>query len=247
MDRRSLLKFGLAAIPVISFAGLSRAEDAELVVGSNVGAPPFAFKQGDGYTGFDIEIWAEIAKGLNRKWRVQPMEFGALIPALQTNNIDAIVSQLFIKPARQKVIDFSDPYYDSGLVAVTRIDDNSIQTPSDLNGKTIGTETGTIAVDYIQNDLKGATLEQLPSINNALLALQAGRTDAVIYDTPALLYYARNAGKDKVKVIKPTLVGQNVGVGFQKGSPLVAPANVQLAAMRADGRYKAICDKWFGE
>ncbi len=102
-----------------------------------------------------------------------------------------IVSQLFIKPARQQVIDFSDPYYDSGLVAVTRIDDDSIQTPKDLNGKTIGTETGTIAVDYIKNDLKGATLEQLPSINNALLALQAGRTDAVIYDTPALLYYAK--------------------------------------------------------
>jgi glutamine transport system substrate-binding protein len=247
MDRRSLLKFGLAAIPAISLARMSKAEDAELIIGSNVGAPPFAFKQGDGYTGFDIEIWAEIAKGMNRKWRVQPMEFGALIPALQTHNIDAIVSQLFIKPARQQVIDFSDPYYDSGLVAVTRIDDNSIQTPNDLNGKTIGTETGTIAVDYIKNDLKGATLEQLPSINNALLALQAGRTDAVIYDTPALLYYSKNAGKDKVKVIKPTLAGQNVGVGFQKGSPLVAPANVQLAAMKADGRYKAICDKWFGD
>lgn len=247
MDRRSLLKFGLAAIPAISLASLSKAEDAELIVGSNVGAPPFSFKQGDGYTGFDIEIWAEVAKGLGRKWRVQPMEFGALIPALQTHNIDAIVSQLFIKPARQQVIDFSDPYYDSGLVAVTRIDDDDIKTPDDLNGKTIGTETGTIAVDYINNNLKGATLEQLPSINNALLALQAGRTDAVIYDTPALLYYARTAGKDKVKVIKPTLLGQNVGIGFQKGSPLVAPANVQLAAMKADGRYKAICDKWFGE
>ena len=45
----------------------------------------------------------------------QPMQFGALIPALQTRNIDAIVSQLFIKPERQKVIDFSDPYYQSGL------------------------------------------------------------------------------------------------------------------------------------
>lgn len=246
MDRRSLLKFGLAAVPAIALARIAKADDRELIVGSNVGAPPFAFKQGDGYTGFDIEIWAEVAKGLNRKWRVQPMEFGALIPALQTNNIDAIVSQLFIKPARQQVIDFSDPYYDSGLVAVTRADDTSIQSPDDLNGKTIGTETGTIAVDYIKNNLKNAKLEQLPSINNALLALEAGRTDAVIYDTPLLLYYAKTAGKGKVKVIKPTLVGQNVGIGFQKGSPLVAPANVQLAAMKADGRYKAICDKWFG-
>jgi glutamine transport system substrate-binding protein len=156
------------------------------------------------------------------------------------------VSQLFIKPERQKVIDFSDPYYDSGLVAVTRIENTTINTPADLEGKTIGTETGTIAIDYIKNNIKDSKLEQLPNINNALLALEAGRTDAVIYDTPKLMYYANSAGKGKVKVILPTLVGQPVGIGLQKGSPLVGPVNAQLAAMKADGRLKALRLQWFG-
>jgi glutamine transport system substrate-binding protein len=217
-----------------------------LVVGSNVGSPPFAFKDGDHYAGFDIEVWAEVAKGLNRKWRVQPMDFGALIPALQTRNIDAIVSQLFINPERQKVIDFSNPYYQSGLVAITSAGNTTIKTSADLAGKTIGTETGTIAVDFIEQHIRGATLEQLPSINNALLALEAGRTDAVVYDTPVLMYYANNAGKGKVRVIRPTLEGRDVAIGFQKGSPLVAPANATLAAMEADGRLKALREKWFG-
>ncbi len=246
MKRSEFLKLCLIAVPALSLSRLARAGDAELVIGSNVGSPPFAFKNGDGYSGFDIELWAEVAKGLDRKWRVQPMEFGALIPALQTGNIDAIVSQLFIKPERQKVIDFSDPYYQSGLVAVTGAANTTIKTPDDLAGKTIGTETGTIAVDFIKDHIKGATLEQLPSINNALLALEAGRTDAVVYDTPALMYYANNAGKGKVRVIRPTLEGRDVGIGFQKGSPLVAPANTILAAMKADGRLKALREKWFG-
>ena len=246
MKRRDFIKLGLIVTPAISLSFSAKAEEAELIVGSNVGSPPFAFKKDDGYSGFDIELWAEVAKGFNRKWRVQPMEFGALIPALQTRNIDAIVSQLFIKPERQKVIDFSDPYYQSGLVAVTSADNATIKTPQDLEGKIIGTETGTIAVDFIKEHIKGATVEQLPSINNALLALEAGRTDAVVYDTPALMYYANNAGKGKVRVIHPTLEGRDVGIGFQKGSPLVASANATLAAMKADGRLKALREKWFG-
>jgi glutamine transport system substrate-binding protein len=246
VKRRDFIKFGLMAAPALSMSRAARSEDAELIVGSNVGSPPFAFKDGDGYSGFDIEVWAEVAKGLNRKWHVQPMQFGALIPALQTRNIDAIVSQLFIKPERQKVIDFSDPYYLSGLVAVTGVGNTTINTPEDLAGKAIGTETGTIAVDFIREHVKGASIEQMPSINNALLALEAGRTDAVVYDTPALMYYANNAGKGKVRVIRPTLEGRDVGIGFQKASPLVAPANAALAAMRADGRLKALREKWFG-
>jgi glutamine transport system substrate-binding protein len=247
MNRRQLLQLSLAAAPAILLSRAARAADTELIVGSNVGAPPFAFKQGDAYSGFDVEVWREVAKGMNRKWRLQPMDFGALIPALQTGNIDVIVSQLFIKPERQQVIDFSNPYYKSGLVALTRIDNTSIHTPDDLAGKRIGTETGTVAVGYIKEHIKDATLEQLPSINNALLALEAGRTDAVVYDKPQLLYYANTAGKNKVRVVLPPLEGLDVGIGFQKGSPLVTAANLQLAAMKADGRLEALNRKWFGE
>jgi glutamine transport system substrate-binding protein len=247
MNRRQLLQLGLAAGPAILLSRSAWADDAELVIGSNVGAPPFAFKDGNTYSGFDVEVWGEVAKGLNRKWRLQPMEFGALIPALQTHNIDAIVSQLFIKPERQQVIDFSTPYYKSGLISVTRVDNTSIHSPADLAGKHIGTETGTVAVTYIKDHFKDATIEQLPSINNALLALEAGRTDAVVYDKPLLLYYANTAGKGKVRVVQPPLEGLDVGIGFQKGSPLVAAVNQQLAAMKADGRLDALNRKWFGE
>lgn len=246
MQRRHFIQSSLLAAPAILLPRMAAAQEAELVIGSAATNPPFGFRDGDRYSGFDFEVFNEIAKGMNRKWRLHSMEFGALIPALQTGSIDAIVSQLFIRPARQKVIDFSDPYYRSGLIAAISMDNKTIRTPEDLAGKTIGTETGTLAVDYIKENIKSATIAQLPSVNNALLALEAGRTDAVIYDKPVLMYYAANAGKGKVRVIQPTLQGLDVGVGFKKGSPLVAPANATLAAMRADGRLKAIREKWFG-
>lgn len=246
MQRRELLQMGLIAAPTILLSNSARAQEGELIVGSAATNPPFGFRDGERYAGFDFEVFTEIAKGLNRKWKLQSMEFGALIPALQTGNIDAIVSQLFIRPARQKVIDFSDPYYKSGLIAVTRIDNKTINSVDDLAGKTIGTETGTLAVEFIKEHVKGATIAQLSSVNNALLALEAGRTDAVVYDKPVLMYYGANVGKGKIRIVHPALEGLDVGVGFKKGSPLVAPTNAALAAMRADGRLKAIREKWFG-
>ena len=247
MNRRALLKYSLAAVSAIALSPRLHAEDAELVVGTNVSGPPFAFLRHGTYTGFDLEVWAEVAKGMGRKWRLQPMEFSALIPALQTRNIDVIVSELFIKPERQKVIDFSIPYNRSGLIAVAQMDNAKINGVDDLAGKTIGAVTGSSSIDYIRQHITGATIAQMPSVNDALLALQAGRNDAVVYDMPEMLLYASTAGKGKVKVIHPALEGLDVGLGYQKDSPLVVSGDAQLAAMKSDGRLKALQVKWFGQ
>ena len=50
VKRRDFIKLGLMAAPALSMSCAARSEDAELIVGSNVGSPPFAFKEGDGYS-----------------------------------------------------------------------------------------------------------------------------------------------------------------------------------------------------
>ncbi len=246
MNRRALVQSGLA-IAAMAGAGAVRAQNAELVVGSTMSGPPFSYREGSGYAGYDLELWDLIAKGMGRSYRVQSMEFAALIPALQTKNIDVVTAQLFIRPERQQVIDFSDPYYQSGLLAAVRIDNQSIGTPADLAGKVIGVETGTVAVDFVKRNVRDAKVEQLSDINAVLLSLEAGRIDAVVYDAPKLNIYAERAGKGKVRVVGPKLYSVDVGLGLQKGSPLVEPINRQLAAMKADGRIDALKKKYFGE
>ena len=247
MKRRLVVNMGFACL--LSFASIcgAGAQTADLIVGSTVSGPPFAYRDGGTYTGFDIDVWDQVAQGIGRTYRIQPMEFASLIPALQTRNIDVVTAQLFIRPERQQVIDFSDPYYQSGLLAVVKINNETINTPADLAGKVIGTETGTVAVDFVKKNITNAKIEQLSDINSALLALDAGRTDAVVYDAPKLNIYAAKAGKGKVKVIGPKLYNVDVGLGLQKGSDLAPAINKQLAAMKADGRIEALKKKWFGE
>ena len=67
-----------------------------------------------------------------------------------------------------------------------------------------------------------------------------------MHDTPNVLYYIATAGKGKVKAVGTQMMAHQYGIGFPKGSPLVAQVNGALAKIKADGRYVAIYKKWFG-
>lgn len=244
MGRRSFL---MSVIAVAMFgASIAHAQSKELVVGTDTSFMPFEFKQGDKYVGFDLDLWAEIAKDQGWKYKIQPMDFAGLIPALQTQNIDVALSGMTIKEERKKAIDFSNPYYDSGLAAMVQIGDTSIKSIDDLNGKVIGAKTGTATIDWIKAHLKPKEIRQFPNIDEAYLALEAGRVDAAMHDTPNVLYFVNTVGKGKVKVAGAPVSGDKYGIGFPKGSPLVPKVNEELTRIKADGRYTRLYKKWFG-
>jgi glutamine transport system substrate-binding protein len=59
---KSVFKVSLAAL-TLAFAVSSQAAD-KLVVATDTAFVPFEFKQGDKYVGFDVDLWAAIAKEL---------------------------------------------------------------------------------------------------------------------------------------------------------------------------------------
>lgn len=244
MKRRTFFLSIVAAAMLGS--GLAQAADKVLIVGTDTSFMPFEFKQGDKYVGFDLDLWAEIAKDQGWKYQIQSMDFSGIIPALQTQNIDLTLSGMTIKEERKKVIDFSDPYYDSGLAAMVQNGNTDIKSINDLNGKVIAVKTGTATVDWIKSHLKPKELREFPNIDDAYLALEAGRVDAAMHDTPNVLYFVNTAGKGKVKVAGAPVSGDQYGIGFPKGSPLVPIVNRELAKIKADGRYAIIYKKWFG-
>ncbi len=82
---KSVLKVSLAAL-TLAFAVSSHAADKKLVVATDTAFVPFEFKQGDKYVGFDVDLWAAIAKELKLDYELKPMDFSGIIPALQTKN-----------------------------------------------------------------------------------------------------------------------------------------------------------------
>lgn len=241
MTYKNLLIAAFAA--AITIAQPAQAED--LIVATDTAFVPFEFKEGDKYVGFDIDMWDAIAEEIGVTYTLQPMDFNGIIPALQTKQVDVALAGITIKEERQKVIDFSDGYYDSGFLLMVPTD-SSIKGAEDLKGKILAVKTGTSATDYAKEHFTETELRQFPNIDNAYLELQTGRVDAAMHDTPNVLYYIATAGGGKVKAVGEQMMAHQYGIGFPKGSDLVAKVNAALANMKKGGRYNEIYKKWFG-
>ena len=92
---KNFLKASLAVIALVS-ASTSFAASKELIVATDTAFVPFEFKQGDKYVGFDIDLWDAVAKEMKVSYELKPMDFGGIIPALQTHNIDLALAGITI-------------------------------------------------------------------------------------------------------------------------------------------------------
>jgi glutamine transport system substrate-binding protein len=242
MKKLVLKLLAAAAVATSIIAPATAAEP--LLVAVDTAFVPFEFKEGDKYVGFDIDLWDAVAQELKLDYKLQPMDFSGILPALQTRNVDVALAGITIKEERKKVVDFSDGYYDSGFILMVPVA-SKIAGVADLKGKTLAIKTGTSAADYAKANFTGTELRQFPNIDNAYLELMTGRVDAAMHDTPNVLYYIATAGAGKAKAIGAQMMAQQYGIGFPKGSPLVVRVNGALAKIKADGRYAAIYRKWF--
>jgi glutamine transport system substrate-binding protein len=240
--RKSLTLFWIVALAA-AFTAPASAE--ELIVGCDTNFMPFEFKQDGKYVGFDIDLWAAIAKDMGLEYKLQPMDFNGLIPALQTGNIDAAIAGMTIKSKREEVVDFAYPYYDAGLLLMVRSDETGITGVDDLGDRVVATKLGTTSADYVKSvDTKDVKL--FPNIDGAYMELRTGGADAVLFDSPAILYYIKTAGKDAVKTVGPLYQGQSYGIAFPQGSELREPVTISILKLMENGTYAELYKKWFG-
>lgn len=198
--------------------------------------------------GFDMDILAEVAKRAGFDYNLNTMDFNGIIPALQTGNVDMALAGITITDKRGKIVDFSDPYYDSGLRLLVSKDDDSIKDFDDLEGKKVGTKIGSTSYDYLKKNLDDNDgITPYPGSTNMYMALMSGSVEAVFYDAPNVGYFASTKGKGKVKTVGKLYEGQQYGIALSKGNKHLEAVNKALAAMKDDGTYKEIYEKWFGK
>ena len=177
------------------------------------------------------------------------MGLDGLVPALVSGSIDVAVSALTITPERAAKVDFSDPYYKSGLSIMTHKDNvDKIKGAKDLEGKTLCVEIGSSGALFSQR-LKGTKIRTFNSAAEAFLEVNQKGCWAMVNDKPVNEYFltqkaARNLNLREVPVI---LSEDDYGFAVQKGNALRERLNKALKAVREDGTYKKIYVKWFGD
>lgn len=241
----------LALVLLVSaMVGCSKKSEV-LIVGTDTSYMPFEYLDAatNSYVGFDIDLIAEIAEIAGFEYELKPMDFNGLLTALQTNQIDIAIAGITIKDERKEMADFTTPYYDAGLYILVQSDNDAISNVQDLEGKVVATKTGTSAYDYVNENITNISeLVHFPNIDQAFMELEKGACDAVIFDSPNLLYYANNEGKGKVKVVGDLMYGNQFGIALGKtdDQKLLKKINKALDTLFENGKYDELFMKWFG-
>ena len=90
--------------------------------------------------GFDMDIINEVAERAGFEVNLTTMEFSGIIPAVQTGSQEIAIAGTTITEERAQVVDFSDPYYDSGLQIIVRADNEEVSSIEDLEGLSVATK-----------------------------------------------------------------------------------------------------------
>jgi len=255
----------VAPTPVANVPTSELITPGRLTVCSDIPYPPQEFFDDNGNpTGSDIDIGAEIARRLGLEEAVNNTVFDTIIAALQGNKCDIIISAQNITPDRVKQVDMI-PFFNAGQSFVVAAGNpQGINATTDLCGKTIGAETGTTEVDYLQGTgtYKSAggltqactkagqpaiTTKEFDKDSDALLALQAGKVDAYFADSPVAGYYTvQHSDQFSLSPIPP-LQPALEGISVQNDSAhkdLVTGVQTALISMINDGTYTTILKKY---
>lgn len=145
MQFKKIVLCACAAATLAIGSAAAQARDL-LRVGTEPTFAPFEFldTQTKDYTGFDMDLIRAVGQKAGFDVQILNMGFDALIPALMTGNVDVVAAGVSITPERQKRVDFTTPYYTSGLsMLIHRTDAEKFRTFDDLKNQRLAVQIGT--------------------------------------------------------------------------------------------------------
>ncbi|AIS00486.1 ABC transporter substrate-binding protein [Streptomyces glaucescens] len=234
-------------------------------VGSDIAYAPVEFKDASGNTvGIDPDIAAAMGKQLGVEFQFENGTFDSLITGLRSGRYDIAMSAMTDTKDRQEGIDsdtgkkvgegvdFVD-YFTAGVSIYTKKgDDQGIKTWSDLCGKKVVVQRGTVSEDLAKAEAKKCpknkklSIEAFDNDQQAQTRLRGGGADAGSSDFPVAAYAVKTSGGGK----DFQLVGEQVeaapyGIAVAKNDAQLRDAlKAALDAIIANGEYGKILDKW---
>ena len=254
--RRAVLT-ALLALPIIAdlafHAGAARADTLDNIAKAGVlkvavpeDYPPFGSVGPDMKPqGYDIDTAALLAKAMNVKLELVPVNSANRIPYLQTGKVDLVISSLGKTPEREKVIDFSSAYapYYQGVFGPADI---KVSGPADLTGKTVGATRGALEEIALTQMAPNATIKRFEDNNATIAAFLSGQVQLIAAGN---IVAAAILAKNPPRRPEPKFVIKNSPcfVGMNKNEPrLQQKVDAAIAQAKHDGTLGAMSKKWFG-
>ena len=208
---------------------------------------PFSYIKDDQIVGYDVDIITRFCKAYGYGLEIISTEVASIFAGLATGTYDVSASGLTVTEERAESVNFSEPNYTGGVVAVVANSEQNevrFRTLQDFSGTTIGAVTGTIHNELVNDVVSGCEYQYYDDFSALLLALQSGTLDAVVTDMPiAQLAVAR---QPDLVIFSETVAPDSYGLGLQKDSPLTDKISAIIERYTEDGTLDALREKWLG-
>lgn len=242
-----------AAITLFVVASTARAQDStadpDLLRVAIFDFPPFHTLSPTGPpSGFAVDVMEAVAQraGVRVRYVLEASAASAL-RALSDGDVD-VVPNIGIIPSRDEEADFSHPVYVSRVRIFVRAGTSGIGGPADLTGRRVAVVAGNVGVD-IATPMRGVADTTYATSEAALLALIAGRADAMIYPEAMMWTLVTDLGlRDLVETTGPPVREVERALAVREGNvALLARLDPAIDALVADDEYAQIVRRWFAD
>ena len=223
--------------------------DKSYVIATDTTFAPFEYTdENNKFVGIDVDILAAIAEDQGFEYELQPLGFDASLTAVQAGEVDAMIAGMSITDKRKETYDFSEAYYDSGVVVAVAAD-SDYTSYEDLKGKTVAVKNGTEGATFAESIEKEYELKLSYYDDSAYMyqAVLNGDADACVEDYPVIGYgIAQGNG---LKMIGEMVKGSSYGFAVLKGQngELIDMFNAGLENIIKNGTYDEIINKYIAE
>jgi len=245
---RTLLTLSLVALMAFGAAAGFAAGGKTYIIATDTTFAPFEFmNEANEYVGIDIDLLAAIAEDQGFAYTLQPLGFSAAVAALESQQADGVIAGMSITEERKLKYDFSEPYYDSGVVMAVKADNEDVKSYADLAGKQVAVKTGTEGATFAESIMEqyGFTVIYFDESPFMYEEVKTGNSAACFEDYPVMGYGISQG--NGLKMVTEMERGSSYGFAVlkeAKNAELLEMFNAGLANIIENGTYQAILDKY---
>lgn len=239
----------MLAVICMSLASCGSSTEEVYKVGTAPGFPPFDVAGDDGeVTGFDVDLMEAIAEDQGFKVEWENMDFSGLIIAIESSNIDMAISGMYASDERKKQVDFSNTYYEAGLILAVKSDNTTVNGKDDLTkDMKVAAQLGTSAQEVVQQWADEGLIGEAKFYDksaDAIQDLKNSTVSAFLNDKPVTQEYI-NTDDASIKMVGELMNAEEYGIAVKKGNTeLLDKINLGLKNLKENGKFDELMKKW---
>ena len=235
MKTKKILSICLVFILTLILSGCGKNKN-EIIMVTEAGFAPYEYYENGEIVGVDVAIAKEIAKELGKKLVVKNVDFDSIVSELKSGKADFAAAGMSITEERKKQVDFTIEYVTSNQVVVVK-KDSSLNDITQLDGKRIAVQLGTVGDSYVTENYKNSEINRQKKFLVAAEAVKNNKADCIVMDQiPAQQLVSQNP---ELKILDGILFKDSYGMAVKKeNTELLDTMNTELQRLIDEGKIK---------